>query len=187
MATLPDVAECAVIGIADALEGQVPRGFVVLKAGTGREPSEVEAELVQLVRERIGAVASLKEVSVAAALPQTRSGKILRKTMLGIADGLDEPILSTIDDPSTIESCDRCSAAPVTPHEHQPPEKGRVEGTGTARRMHDAFLAARDEPYGTLRVNPAAGEGRSTGSIIRGATKTSVRASHHQPHLSSPS
>ncbi|NUP21644.1 MAG: AMP-binding protein [Streptomyces sp.] len=104
LAAHPDVAECAVIGVADDLKGQVPRGFVVLKAGTARDPGEVEAELVRLVRERIGAVASLKEVAVVAALPKTRSGKILRKTMRGIADGLDEPIPSTVDDPSVIET-----------------------------------------------------------------------------------
>ncbi|MGW2716572.1 propionyl-CoA synthetase [Streptomyces sp. NPDC001492] len=104
LATHPDVAECAVIGVADDLKGQIPRGLVVLKAGTVREPAEVEAELVQLVRERIGAVASLKDVAVVPALPKTRSGKILRKTMRGIADGLDEPIPSTVDDPSVIEN-----------------------------------------------------------------------------------
>ncbi|MGV9993165.1 acetate--CoA ligase [Streptomyces sp. NPDC003374] len=104
LAAHPDVAECAVIGVADPLKGQVPRGFVVLKAGTGREPGDVEAELVHLVRERIGAVASLKEVSVVAALPKTRSGKILRKTMRAIADGHEEPIPSTIDDPGVIET-----------------------------------------------------------------------------------
>ncbi|MER5662186.1 AMP-binding enzyme, partial [Streptomyces mirabilis] len=103
LAAHPDVAECAVIGVADALKGQVPRGFVVLKADIDREPSVIEAELVQLVRERIGAVASLKDVSVVAALPKTRSGKILRKTMRGIADGHDEPIPSTVDDPGVIE------------------------------------------------------------------------------------
>jgi propionyl-CoA synthetase len=100
----PDVAECAVIGVADDLKGQIPRGFVVLKAGTARDPGQVEAELVQLVRERIGAVASLKDVAVVAALPKTRSGKILRKTMRGIADGHDEPIPSTVDDPHVIET-----------------------------------------------------------------------------------
>ncbi|MDX3568253.1 propionyl-CoA synthetase [Streptomyces sp. ID05-47C] len=104
LAAHPDVAECAVIGVADALKGQVPRGFVVLKAGISREATEVEAELVQLVRDRIGAVASLKSVAVVAALPKTRSGKILRKTMRGIADGLDEPIPSTVDDASVIEA-----------------------------------------------------------------------------------
>ncbi|MEU5095126.1 propionyl-CoA synthetase [Streptomyces sp. NPDC020996] len=104
LASHPDVAECCVIGVADALKGQVPRGFVVLKAGSDRDPEEVEAELVQLVRERIGAVASLKDVAVVPALPKTRSGKILRKTMRGIADGQEEPIPSTVDDPSVIET-----------------------------------------------------------------------------------
>ncbi|EPJ38024.1 hypothetical protein STAFG_4953 [Streptomyces afghaniensis 772] len=103
LAAHPDVAECAVIGVADELKGQIPRGFVVLKAGSNREPGEAEAELVQLVRDRIGAVASLKDVTVVAALPKTRSGKILRKTMRGIADGHDEPIPSTMDDPGVIE------------------------------------------------------------------------------------
>ena len=101
LASHPDVAECAVIGVADQMKGQVPRGLVVLKAGVDRVEDEVAAELVQLVRDQIGAVASLKDVAVVAALPKTRSGKILRKTMRGIADGnTDEPV------PSTIESVD---------------------------------------------------------------------------------
>ena len=87
LASHPDVAECAVIGVADTLKGQVPRGFVVLKAGVDRPEEELRTELVALVRERIGAVASLRDVAVVAALPKTRSGKILRKTMRGIADG----------------------------------------------------------------------------------------------------
>ena len=100
LASHPDVAECAVIGVADQLKGQVPRGFVVLKAGVERPEEELRSELVALVRERIGAVASLRDVAVVPALPKTRSGKILRKTMRGIADGADEPV------PSTIESVD---------------------------------------------------------------------------------
>ena len=100
----PDVAECAVIGVADVLKGQVPRGFVVLKAGVDRDPAAVEAELVALVRAQIGAVAALREVSVVPALPKTRSGKILRRTMRGIADGLDEPAPSTIDDPGVLDA-----------------------------------------------------------------------------------
>ncbi|MFJ8931925.1 propionyl-CoA synthetase [Streptomyces sp. NPDC102364] len=104
LASHPDVAECAVIGVADSLKGQVPRGLVVLKAGVASDPSVVEAELVQLVRDRIGAVASLKEVAVVAALPKTRSGKILRRTMRGIADGLDEPVPSTVDDVSVLDA-----------------------------------------------------------------------------------
>ncbi|MEV5607196.1 propionyl-CoA synthetase [Streptomyces sp. NPDC052225] len=104
LASHPSVAECAVIGVADALKGQVPRGFVVLKAGAEADPAVVEAELVQLVRDRIGAVASLKDVAVVAALPKTRSGKILRRTMRGIADGLDEPVPSTVEDAAVVEA-----------------------------------------------------------------------------------
>jgi propionyl-CoA synthetase len=82
----------------------VPRGFVVLKAGVDRDPAAVEAELVALVRAQIGAVAALREVSIVPALPKTRSGKILRRTMRGIADGLDEPVPSTIDDPGVLDA-----------------------------------------------------------------------------------
>jgi propionyl-CoA synthetase len=104
LASHPDVAECAVIGVADSLKGQVPRGFVVLKAGVDRDETELRAELVQLVRDQVGAVASLKDVAVVPALPKTRSGKILRKTMRGIADGVDEPVPSTIDDPAVLDA-----------------------------------------------------------------------------------
>ncbi len=104
LASHPDVAECAVIGVADAVKGQVPRGFVVLKAGVQRDEAELAAELVQLVREQIGAVASLKEVAVVPALPKTRSGKILRRTMRGIADGADEPVPGTIDDAGVLDA-----------------------------------------------------------------------------------
>ena len=104
LASHPDVAECAVIGVADAMKGQVPRGFVVLKAGVSRDEDELRAELVQLVRSRIGAVAALKEVAVVAALPKTRSGKILRKTMRGIADGADEPVPSTIENVDVLDA-----------------------------------------------------------------------------------
>ncbi|WP_181764059.1 propionyl-CoA synthetase [Streptomyces albidus (ex Kaewkla and Franco 2022)] len=104
----PDVAECAVIGVADQLKGQVPRGFVVLKSGVdaGADGYEegLRAELVQMVRDQVGAVASLKEVSVVAALPKTRSGKILRKTMRNIAEGTDEPVPGTIDDASVLDA-----------------------------------------------------------------------------------
>ncbi|MBC3189843.1 propionyl-CoA synthetase [Pseudonocardia sp. C8] len=108
LASHPDVAECAVIGVSDTMKGQVPRGFVVLKAGvdTAAEGYEerLRDELVALVRERIGAVASLKDVAIVPALPKTRSGKILRKTMRGIADGHDEPVPSTIDDPAVLDT-----------------------------------------------------------------------------------
>jgi propionyl-CoA synthetase len=100
LASHPAVAECAVFGVHDELKGQVPRGLVVLKAGATVDP----AELVALVREQIGAVAALRRVDIVAGLPKTRSGKILRGTMRGIADGRDEPVPSTIEDPAVIEA-----------------------------------------------------------------------------------
>ena len=103
LASHRDVAECAVIGVEDPMKGQVPRGFVVLKAGVETDEESLRAELVALVREQVGAVASLKDVAVVSALPKTRSGKILRKTMRGIADGRDEPVPSTIDDASVLD------------------------------------------------------------------------------------
>jgi propionyl-CoA synthetase len=99
----PAVAECAVIGVADRLKGQVPRGFVVLKAGVDVDVEALRRELVQAVRDQVGAVAALKEVDVVPALPKTRSGKILRATMRGIADGRDEPVPSTIEDASVLD------------------------------------------------------------------------------------
>jgi propionyl-CoA synthetase len=104
LASHPAVAECAVIGVNDSFKGQIPRGFVVLKAGVSADPAVVSAELVQLIRDQIGAVAALRRIDVVAALPKTRSGKILRKTMRGIADGQDEPVPSTIEDPGVLET-----------------------------------------------------------------------------------
>jgi propionyl-CoA synthetase len=104
LASHPAVAECTVIGVDDALKGQVPRGFVVLKAGVDTDPEVLSAELVKLVRDQIGPVAALRRVDVITALPKTRSGKILRKTMRGIADGNDEPVPPTIEDASTLEA-----------------------------------------------------------------------------------
>ena len=103
IATHPDVAECAVIGVADQLKGQVPVGLVVLKADADRSPAELEAELVSMMRERIGAVASFKQALVVARLPKTRSGKILRATMRGIADGRDVAVPSTIEDAAVLD------------------------------------------------------------------------------------
>ena len=100
----PAVAECAVIGVADELKGQVPRGFVVLKAGVSTDPAVVAAELVQRVRTEIGAVAALRRVDVVAALPKTRSGKILRGSMRAIADGVEQPVPSTIEDPAVLDA-----------------------------------------------------------------------------------
>ncbi len=104
LASHPDVAECAVIGVRDTLKGQVPRGFVVLKAGVTTDQETLRAQLIELVRDRIGPVASFRDVDVVAALPKTRSGKILRKAMRGIADGKDEPVPSTIEDPAALEA-----------------------------------------------------------------------------------
>ena len=100
IASHPAVAECAVIGVAEATKGQVPRGFVVLKSGVTTEPDEVARELVAMVRDEVGPVAAFRDVSVVPALPKTRSGKILRKTMREIADGKDAQPPSTIEDPS---------------------------------------------------------------------------------------
>ena len=102
LATHPSVAECAVIGVADEIKGQAPRGLVVVKAGA--DTDGLPEELVQLVRDEIGAVASFKLVDVVPALPKTRSGKILRKTMRGIAAGRNEPVPSTIEDPAVLDA-----------------------------------------------------------------------------------
>ena len=102
LAAHPAVAECAVIGVVDEIKGQVPRGFVVLKAGARSDG--LERELVAAVRHSIGALACLHLVDIVAALPKTRSGKILRKTMRGIADGLDEPVPSTIEDAGVLDA-----------------------------------------------------------------------------------
>ncbi len=104
LASHPAVAECAVIGVHDPLKGQVPRGLVVLKSGVEPDPEALAAELVAMVREQIGAVAALRRIDVVAGLPKTRSGKILRRTMRGIADGRDEPVPSTIDDPAVLDA-----------------------------------------------------------------------------------
>jgi propionyl-CoA synthetase len=103
LAAHPDVAECAVVGMADALKGQAPLGLVVLKAGAKREDGDVARELVALVRERIGPVAAFKEARVVARLPKTRSGKILRATIRKIADGERYTVPPTIDDPLILE------------------------------------------------------------------------------------
>ncbi len=103
LAAHPDVAECAVIGVADELKGELPLGFVVLKAGVERANQVIEKELVQKVREEIGPVAALKLVAVVKRLPKTRSGKILRGTMKKIADGQPWTMPATIDDPTILD------------------------------------------------------------------------------------
>jgi propionyl-CoA synthetase len=103
LAAHPDVAECAVVGVADSYKGQVPVGFAVLKAGTGRDPAEVVAELVARVREEIGPVASFRDARVVRALPKTRSGKVLRGTIRRMADGEPWTMPATIEDPGVLD------------------------------------------------------------------------------------
>jgi propionyl-CoA synthetase len=103
LASHPDVAECAVVGVADALKGEIPVGLVVLMAGVDRPEQEVVSELVVLVRERIGPVASFKVAAVVGRLPKTRSGKILRGTIKKIAEGAAYSVPATIDDASTLD------------------------------------------------------------------------------------
>ncbi|MCA8868411.1 MAG: propionyl-CoA synthetase [Rhodobacteraceae bacterium] len=103
LASHPDVAECAVIGVSDSLKGQLPMGFLCLNSTTARASDQVVKECVQLVRERIGPVAAFKLAVVVERLPKTRSGKILRATMVSIADGKDYKMPATIDDPVILD------------------------------------------------------------------------------------
>ena len=98
-----DVAECAVVGKADALKGQTPLGFFVTNAGGNRPETEIEAELVAMVREKIGAVAAFKTAVAVARLPKTRSGKVLRGTMQKIADASAFKMPAAIDDPDILD------------------------------------------------------------------------------------
>lgn len=98
----PDVAECAVIGVEDQLKGQVPVGFVVLKAGVSRADKDIQKDVVGMIRSEIGALACLKDITVVKRLPKTRSGKILRATMRKIADGQEFKVPSTIEDPAVL-------------------------------------------------------------------------------------
>jgi len=121
----PDVAECAVIGVADKLKGQVPLGFAVLKAGVDRAEAEIVGELVAMVRERIGPVAFFKLATVVPRLPKTRSGKILRGTMRSIADGEEYETPATIDDPLILDEI-----------------RDALRGVGYAREAHSSQEAA---------------------------------------------
>jgi propionyl-CoA synthetase len=103
LAAHPDVAETAVIGVADEIKGQLPVGFLVLKAGVERDEAGIASEVVQLVRERVGPIASFKTAVVVDRLPKTRSGKIVRGTMRRIADGEEYTTPATIDDPATLD------------------------------------------------------------------------------------
>jgi propionyl-CoA synthetase len=103
LASHEDVAECAVLGIKDDLKGEVPCGFIVLKAGVNRPAGEIEQECVQLVRDKIGPVASFRLAITVARLPKTRSGKILRGTIKKMADREPWTMPATIDDPAVLD------------------------------------------------------------------------------------
>ena len=103
IAAHPAVAECAVIGVRDKIKGQVPRGLVVLKAGVEVDEDTLREERIAAVRRDIGPLAAFRQVSIVDSLPKTRSGKILRKTMRGIAEGRAEPVPSTIEDPGVLD------------------------------------------------------------------------------------
>ena len=104
VATHPDVAECAVVGVDDDVKGQVPRAFVVLKAGVDRPAPALAAEVLARVRDQVGPVASLRDVDVVAALPKTRSGKVLRRSIRGAVAGEDGEVPPTIEDPGALEA-----------------------------------------------------------------------------------
>ena len=103
IANHPDVAECAVIGVSDELKGQLPLGLVVLKFGVHNDHETIIKTLILMIREKIGAIASLRQVLIVKALPKTRSGKVLRGVMRNIVDGKRYQIPSTIEDESVLE------------------------------------------------------------------------------------
>ncbi|MDP5071194.1 MAG: propionyl-CoA synthetase, partial [Congregibacter sp.] len=103
LAAHADVAECAVIGVADSLKGQLPLGLLVLSDGVSRDHADIVAEVIAAVRETIGPVVAFKQCHVVQRLPKTRSGKILRATMRSIADGQPFKVPATIDDPAILD------------------------------------------------------------------------------------
>jgi propionyl-CoA synthetase len=115
-----DVGECAVVGVADALKGQIPAGFIVLNSGVNRPVADIEAEVVKLVRDEIGPVAAFKQVMAVKRLPKTRSGKILRGTMRAIADGEPWNMPATIDDPAILDEISEVLST-----------RGMTKGSGT--------------------------------------------------------
>jgi propionyl-CoA synthetase len=128
-----DVAECAVIGAADELKGQVPLGFLVLKAGVDRPQEEIVKGVIQMVREQIGPVADFKRAVVVERLPKTRSGKVLRGTMQKIADRQDYTIPAAIDDTAALFEIAE-ALAQAMPHQNPSPtteigDAGRPEQT----------------------------------------------------------
>jgi propionyl-CoA synthetase len=141
LAAHPDVAECAVIGVADELKGQLPMGFLCLNAGVDRAEPEIVAECVKLVRDQIGPVAAFKLACVVPRLPKTRSGKILRGTMAKIADGKAYKMPATIDDPAILDEI----AAWATPRQTPPARRGERASkrpappqAGGSGRLHPA-------------------------------------------------
>jgi propionyl-CoA synthetase len=118
LASHPDVAECAVVGVADELKGEIPVGFIVLKAGVQRDDAIITQEVVQMMRERIGPVAAFKVATVVKRLPKTRSGKILRGTIKKIADGVEYRLPATIDDPVILDEITDSLAALGYPHKN---------------------------------------------------------------------
>ncbi len=117
LAAHPDVAECAVVGVADDLKGQVPIGFLVLKAGSGRDDDEVLAEVVAAVRAKIGPIACFRQAAIVDRLPKTRSGKILRGTIKKIADGEAPKVPATIDDPVILDEISEALLGIGYPHQ----------------------------------------------------------------------
>jgi propionyl-CoA synthetase len=111
LASFPNVAECAVIGVEDSLKGQLPLGLVVMQSGADVDEEEIRAGLVRRVREVIGPVAAFKLVTIVDRLPKTRSGKVLRGTMKKIADGQQFKIPATIDDPASLAEIERALAS----------------------------------------------------------------------------
>jgi propionyl-CoA synthetase len=139
LAAHPDVAECAVMGVADALKGQVPLGLLVLKAGVNRPKEAIAEEAVALVRQRIGPVASFRTALVVERLPKTRSGKILRGTIRRIADGQDYTMPATIDDPAILPEISEALAKAGYPQRAQEPPLNCRPG-----ESRDPLIRARD-------------------------------------------
>ena len=141
LADHPDVAECAVLGVDDQLKGQVPLGFIVLSGGVTRDHDEIVKETIQMVRQRIGPVASFKKATVVKRLPKTRSGKILRGTIQKMADGKQYKIPATINDPAILTEIDEALAA---------------IGYGKAREMPTSALTLGDVERGLANGQPSA-------------------------------
>jgi propionyl-CoA synthetase len=125
LASHQDVAECAVVGAADELKGQVPLGFLVLKAGVNRPHDEIIKEVVQMVRQQIGPVADFKRAVVVERLPKTRSGKVLRGTMQKICDHQEYTTPATIDDPAILTEITE-ALEDAKPHQPAPPAGARA-------------------------------------------------------------